>query len=337
MKRIDIFTHIWPQPYFDALIEVAGELRDMTRRVRNIPMIVDLDRRFEVMDMFEDYVQILSLGAPQLEVLGGPETALKLSRIGSDAMAELCLKYPDRFPGFIGTAPLSNPDAAVEEARRAIEELGACGMQVYTNVGGKPLDLPEYAPFFDYMASSGKPVWLHPARGAEVPDYITEQKSLYEIWWTLGWPYETQVALSRLIFSKTLDRLPNLKIITHHTCGYIPVLEGRIGPGWDQLGERTSGEDYVALRKSLKNRPIDYFKTFYADTASFGSRSAILAALDFFDLEKILFASDSPFDPEGGTMYIRETINILDNLDIGEAARRAIYQDNAVKLLGLKI
>jgi len=64
---------------------------------------------------------------------------------------------------------------------------------------------------------------------------------------------------------------------------------------------------------------------------------AILSAIDFFGVGNVLFASDAPFDPEGGPMYIRETIDIIDRLEIGEADRRAIYQDNAVKLLGLKI
>jgi len=143
--------------------------------------------------------------------------------------------------------------------------------------------------------------------------------------------------MSRLVFSKTFDRLPDLKVITHHAGGMIPFFEGRVGPGWDQLGARTSDVDYKVLLKELKHRPLDYFKMFYADTATFGSRMAILSAIDFFGVEHVLFASDAPFDPEGGPMYIRETIDIIDKLEISESDRRAIYQDNAVNLLGLKI
>ncbi|HSR72604.1 MAG TPA: amidohydrolase family protein, partial [Kiloniellales bacterium] len=326
MKKIDVFNHIWPKSFYEALAAKAGEMRGITMRSRNVPMITDLDRRFEVMDMFEDYVQILSLASPPLEIVAGPEDALELSRIGSDSMAELCARYPDRFPGFIASPPMNNPDALVEECRRAIEDLGACGVQIFSNVDGKPLDRPEFAPFFDYMASVDRPIWLHPARGADFPDYKTEDKSLYEIWWTFGWPYETSAAMARLVFSKTLERLPNLKIITHHAGAMIPFFEGRVGPGWDQLGARTSHTDYVALSKELTRRPLDYFKLFYADTATFGSRMAILSALDFFGVDHVLFASDSPFDPEGGPMYIRETIRILDELDIEETERRAIYQ-----------
>ena len=63
-------------------------------------------------------------------------------------MAALVDEYPDRFPGFIGTAIMANPEKMVADARRNIEELGALGMQIFTNVQGKPLDLPEFEPFF---------------------------------------------------------------------------------------------------------------------------------------------------------------------------------------------
>lgn len=338
MKKIDIFNHIWPKPFFDALTAHIGEMTDITMRSGAVPMMTELERRFEVMDMFgEDYCQVLSLASPPLEKLAGPEKALELSKIGSDSMAELCRKHPERFPAFIGTAPMNSPDALVEECRRAVEDLGAVGMQIFTNVAGKPLDLPEYEPFFEYMASVGKPVWLHPARGENFPDYLSEERSEYEIWWTFGWPYETSAAMARLVFSRLFDKYPGLNVITHHAGGMVPFFEGRVGPGWDQMGKRTTDRDLAAVRKALKRPHLDYFKEFYADTASFGSRKAIEHAIEFFGEDRVLFASDAPFDPEGGPMYIRETIEILDSLDVSEATRRKLYQDNAVELLGLKI
>lgn len=338
MKKIDIFTHIWPEPFFDALIAHIGTMTDITRRSGAVPMMTDLDRRFEVMDMFgSDYRQVLSLASPPLEKLAGPEKALELSRIGSDSMAELCTKHPDRFPGFIGTAPMNNMEACVAECRRAIEDLGAVGMQIFTNVNGKPLDLAEFEPFFEYMAGVGKPVWLHPARGANFPDYLTETQSEYEIWWTFGWPYETSAAMARMVFSRLFDKYPGLKVITHHAGGMVPFFEGRVGPGWDQMGARTTDRDLAAVRRALKRPHLDYFKEFYADTATFGSASAIRHAIEFFGEDRVLFASDAPFDPEGGPMYIRETIRILDEMDIPETVRRKLFQDNAVALLGLKL
>lgn len=333
MKKIDIFNHIWPKPYFDKIQEIAPNLKDMGRRVANVPMITDLDERFRVMDMFESYYQVLSLASPPPEMIGNAEQALDLVKIGNDCQAELVQKYPNRFPGFIASLPMNNPEGFIFEAKRAVTELGAFGLQIFTNAAGKPMDSPEFTTLYDLVAEMDVPLWVHPTRPSTMADYPTEDRSYYEIWWTLGWPYETAVFMSRMVFSKIFERHPNIKIITHHGGGLIPMLEGRVGPGWDQLGSRTSWADYTVLLKELKHRPIDYFRMFYADTALFGARAATECALDFFGVNHFLFASDSPFDPEKGPMFIRETIKIIDNLDISDEDRAKIYYRNAEKVL----
>jgi len=337
MRKLDIFTHIWPKKFHEALLKTTGQMKDMHRRSEAVPMMTDLDRRFQVMDMFDGYQQILSLASPPPDAAGDKAAWRELSRIGSDGMAELCQKYPDRFPSFIASVAMRDPDGAVEEARRAVKELGACGIQIYSNVAGKALDAPEFRPVFKEMHSLGKPIWIHPARTAKFPDYQTEQESLYEIWWTFGWPYESSAAQARIVFSKMLDELPNLKIIIHHAGGMVPFFEGRVGPGWDQLGARTSNRDYRPLLKELKRPHLEYFKKFfYADTATFGSRSALVCALDFYGVDHVLFASDAPFDPEGGPMYIRETLRVIDSLDISRDDREKLYYKNACALLGIQ-
>jgi uncharacterized protein len=337
MRKIDIFTHIWPKAFHEALLKTTGQMKDMHRRSEAVPMMTNLDRRFEVMDMFEDYQQILSLASPPPDVAGERPAWRELARIGSDGMAELCQKYPNRFPSFIASVPMRDPEGAVEEARRAVKDLGACGIQIYSNVAGKALDAPEFRPVYREMEKLGKPIWIHPARTAKFPDYQTEQESLYEIWWTFGWPYESSAAQARIVFSKMLDEMPNLKFIIHHAGGMVPFFEGRVGPGWDQLGARTSNVDYRPLLKELKLPHLEYFKKFfYADTATFGSKSALVCALDFYGIDHVLFASDAPFDPEGGPMYIRETLRVIDSLDISKGDREKLYYKNACKLLGIK-
>ena len=337
MLKIDLFNHIWPVPFYEKLKRALGPMVDITRRSEAVPMMTDLAERFRVMDRFEDYQQVLSLASPPLELIKDPKVSAELARVGNDGMQELCVKYPERFPGFIASLPMNDPDAAAAEIRRAVEDLGALGVQIFTNVAGKPLDAPEFRPVFEMMAAYDKPIWLHPTRGANFPDYLTETRSLYEIWWTFGWPYETSVALARLVFAKIMQELPKLKIITHHAGGMVSFFEGRVGPGWDQLGARTSSEDYSVLLKELSQRPVDYFRRFYADTATFGSRAALVCALEFFGVDHVVFASDAPFDPEKGPMYIRETIKVINSLDISDADRRKIYHGNAAKLTGLSV
>jgi predicted TIM-barrel fold metal-dependent hydrolase len=337
--RVDAYTHFFPQRFFAKLLEVAGDYKDMGKRVRLIPALHDLDHRKKLVDSFPDYVQILSYPQPPIETFAkSPAQIDELIRMLNDGFAELCATERDHFPGWVAQISLDAPDAGVAEAERAINQLGALGVQIYTNVAGKPLDRPQYLPFWKKMNELGKPIWLHPARGANMPDYIDEKKSLYEIWWTFGWSYETAAAMGRLVFSKIMDNHPNLKIITHHFAGIVPMLEGRIGPGWDVIGERTSDEDYVALRKSLKKRPLDYFKQdFYADTAVFGGVPATKCGMEFFPRDKVVFASDCPFDPERGTMYPRLTLQILDSLDLSRADRERIDYKNLEAVTGRKL
>jgi len=332
--RIDAYTHFIPKKFLAAVENIPGAGTDIGKRMRGVPCLHDLDERRRIVGLFKDYAQILSYPMPPVEIIVAPAKVDELCRMINDGFAEIVGRHAE-FPGFVAQVSLASPAGAVAEARRAVNDLGACGVQLYSNVNGTPIDKPQYEEFWSAMEQLDKPIWLHPARDASRADYVDEKKSLYEIWWTFGWSYETAAAMARLVFSKVLDRHPDLKIIVHHFGGIVPMLEGRIGPGWDQLGARTSDEDYVSLRHSLKKRPLDYFKQdFYADTAVFGADAATVCGLAFYPAEKVVFASDCPFDPEKGTGYIRETLRILDGLNLAKDVRDKIFYKNLEKITG---
>jgi aminocarboxymuconate-semialdehyde decarboxylase len=335
--RVDAYTHFIPERFYKDVMSV-GSHKDIGKRMMGVPAIFDINVRKKVVDKFKDYCQILSYPMPPFELMTkDPEQTEEYAKIVNDGFAELCAKDPDHFPGWVAQAPMAAPDVGVREAARAMK-MGALGVQIYTNVAGRPLDDPAFEPFWKAMNKTETPIWLHPSRTASFPDYQSETKSKYEIWWTLGWSYETAAAMSRLVFSKIMDRYPKLKIITHHMGGIVPMLEGRIGPGWDQIGARTSDEDYQKLKKSLKKRPLDYFKeSFYCDSAVFGGKPATECGLAFYPNDRIVFASDCPFDPEKGTYYIRETLKIFDNLDLSKAKYKAIMHGNLEKITGRKL
>jgi predicted TIM-barrel fold metal-dependent hydrolase len=258
-----------------------------------------------------------------------------MAQVANDSMAEICARHPDRFPGFVAALPLNNIDAAIVEAERAIKTLGAKGVQIFSNINGHPMDEAQFYPLFEKMHQLDYPLWVHPTRAATTPDYSTETRSKYDLWWAFGWPYETSNFMGRLVFSGIFDKLPDLKIITHHLGAMVPYFEMRAGPGLDQLGTRSDDpEDNAALGR-LKKRPYDYFRMFYGDTAVFGSISATECGLTFFGSDHVLFASDAPFDPEGGSGYIRETLRVLDGITCSIEDRQKIYEGNAKRLLKL--
>ncbi len=326
---IDIYTHLAPRSFLDRMVVLAPKLGNIVNRLLAVKPISDLDVRFRDMDSVPDYRQLISLPNPSLEEIGPAETGGELARIANDEMAELCRKYPDRFVGFAAAVHLGDVDAAIREAERAVKQLGAKGVLIYNHVAGLPLDDKRFRPFFAKMAELQRPIWLHPTRTAAVKDYAAEEKSRFEMWWCFGWPYDTSVAMTRLVFDGLFDRHPDLEIITHHCGGMIPFFDGRVGPGLEVLGARTSDEDYSQVLSSLKRPHMDYFKLFYGDTAMFGATTGVKCGLDFFGPSKIVFATDAPLGP------IKKTYDGLAAMDLLKEDRDAIFYGNAARLLRL--
>src|SRR3954467_562036 len=325
---LDIYTHILPDRFFREMSRASPKLENIGARLRGVKKLFDLQARFAEMDTLGDYRQVVSLPNPPLEEIARGETAALLARIANDAMAELCAQHSKRFPAFVAAVSLDDVDAALKEAERAITTLGARGIQIFTNIAGRPLDDERYKPVFALMAAHDLPIWLHPARTASMPDYASEMKSRFEMWWCFGWPYETTVAMARLVFAGVFDRHPGLKIVTHHLGGgMIPFFDGRIGAGMEVLGQRTSDEDYSKIIPSLKRPHLDYFREFHADTALFGAGNGLTCGLDFFGADRVVFATDAPLGP------IAKTLAAVNALDLEDGARQNIMVGNAARLM----
>jgi aminocarboxymuconate-semialdehyde decarboxylase len=144
--------------------------------------------------------------------------------------------------------------------------------------------------------------------------------------------------MARMVFGGFFDKLPTMRLITHHCGGMLPFFAGRAETLWAQLGSRSAPgeEDYDAILKRMSKPLIEYFKMFYGDTVLGGSASALRCGLDFFGAEHVVFASDCPFDPEGGPMFIREGIRSVEDLNLSDADKHKIYTANALRLLKMK-
>jgi predicted TIM-barrel fold metal-dependent hydrolase len=217
--KLDIFPHIFPQAYFERVKKIAAgnpALAATIMRWLHIPVLWNLDARKTMMKQFKGYKQVLTLSLPAIEFLAGPEESPALARLANEGMAEIVAQSPDSFPAFVASLPMNNVPAALAEMDYAITRLGAKGIQVFTNVNGRPLDDPEFYPVFERCVKRyDLPIWLHPARTSKFADYPVESKSKYEIWWLFGWPYETSACMARIVFSGMLQKLPDMKIITH--------------------------------------------------------------------------------------------------------------------------
>ena len=256
---IDVFNHFMPKAYLDRLGTLIPGHVVLTAFPR-LKTLWDVDARLALLEKFDGLQQVLSLANPPLELIAPPDKTPELARMANDALAELCRRHADRFPAFIAALPMNNIDATLAEIDRAVNDLGARGVQLFTNVGGKPLSAPEFRPIFRRMVAHDLPVWLHPMRGPNFPDYASEQTSEAEIWFSFGWPYETSACVTRLIYSRLFDELPALKIITHHMGGMIPYFAGKINLGFRRIFFGTPERNPAAEDAGLKKPVMDYFK-----------------------------------------------------------------------------
>jgi aminocarboxymuconate-semialdehyde decarboxylase len=167
---------------------------------------------------------------------------------------------------------------------------------------------------------------------ADHPEYKTENLSRYRVFSTFGWPYETTVAMTRLVCGGVLERYPNLKIVTHHCGGMVPYFAERIRQ-FMQAMERRDKEPF-----ELTKDAVDYYQMFYNDTALYGNPKALECAHAFFGADRLLFGVDFPLgDTEMGSRNYLQTINAIDQMAITEEDRKKIYEDNARNLMRLLI
>jgi aminocarboxymuconate-semialdehyde decarboxylase len=330
--KIDIFPHIMPPEYVTALEDkVPPNVFLPYHNVHKIfPALTDLKQRFVMMDKCPDVVQVLTLSIPFIERVMDQKTAVELAKLGNDCLAELVDKYPDRFIGAIGSLPMNDLDAAMDELDRTVNELKFKGIQICTDINGKPLDAPEFMPLYDKMVSYDLPILLHPTRSRENPDYDTEDISLYRLHHMFGWPYDTSAAMIRLVMSKVLQNYPKIKFITHHCGAMIPFFDKRITTFLsDPAGIHETGD--------LDKSPIAYLKMFYADTALSGGVAGLMCGYSFFGADHILFGTDMPYGSRGDFMVLEEVIKAIEQMNIPDDEKEKIFSGNAISLFHLKV
>jgi uncharacterized protein len=330
---VDAYAHISPPRYTEAIRKAYPGFYNQI--LGGSPPLFDLTERFKIMDLYPEVVQVLTVGpVPPLEAFAEASKTAELARMANDEMAELVSKYRSRFVAAIALLPMNDVEASLKEADRAINDLGFRGIYMHTNINGKPLDSPEFLPLFEKMARYDLPIYLHPWRGNEMTDYSSEKESKFMIASIFGWPYETTVAMTRIVFSGILDKFPNLKIITHHAGGMVPYYEQRILQHYGQQ-DRMGKAAYI---KKLTKTPVEYYKMFYNDTAIHGNTPALMLAYHFWGADRILFGADMPLgDHYHGFRSYRQTLNAIQAMEIPDEEKQKILSKNALKLLRLPV
>jgi len=293
-RTVDIHAHVaipeavaFMRPFIDmeriALAHFANAptrtVNQEQERNRGVAMS-DFEDRLKVLDAQGIDVQVVAPPPFQCYYQSPPEECIKGTRMVNDGLAAWVGQRPDRFAA-LGTLPLSDPDEAVNELERCMGPLGMKGVEVLTNVDGEELASPRFAPVWAKAEALGALVMIHPngfTHGERFRDYYFSN--------VVGNPLETTLALHHLIFSGTLERCPDLKILAVHGGGYLPSYAGRIDHAW---GARQD------CQASLPHPPTYYLKKIWFDSVVF-SHHQLAYLVSLYGADKIVMGSDYPFD-----------------------------------------
>lgn len=321
--KIDMFTHAVPESYKKALGKVAPHLEEHTDLM---PTLFDMDRRFRIMDGYDDIRQVVTLALTASLVLNDPALAVEFARRANDSMAELVNQYPERLAAGVASIPTTHMDAALGELERAVEKLKLKGVQLFTPIKGSPVDLTNSLPLFEKMAAYDLPIWIHPVKPIDRSGY-----KKYFIDHVFGWPFESVAAMTSLVLDGLFERFPRVKVIVHHCGATAPFFDGRIAEAYYGSSTFHGMKHEGGLTRPL----IDYFKMFYGDTALSGGTAGLMCGYEFFHADHMLFATDMPYDAELGARTVRLTLAAVERMNISQADKEMIYCGNAKRLLKL--
>ena len=274
--------------------------------------MTDVAKRLEDMARVGIDTEVLSLSTPNVYFVEG-KAQVEVARLVNDAYAELAQRHPGRFLGF-ASIPMDDPDAALMEVRRAMDELRMQGVIVLSNIRGRALADPVYRPFFEEADRRRLCVFVHPMIPAAA-DAFTE----YVLGPIVGFPFDTTVAIAKLCYAGVFKDLPNIRWLVAHAGGAIPYLMERLDSGW---------RDFAECRVNIDQPPSFYLKRLYYDTVTFSPHNLRLLR-DVVGADHMVMGSDYPHLLGS----IEKAVTSIEGMDSSPAEKERVFSGTALSIL----
>jgi len=321
---IDWHNHFYPDPYIKGLAKESTyakvEKDDQDRLLIHyegdynivVGAHIDIEERLKGMDKAGIDLHVLTLTTPSVE-REETKTGIKLAELANDGYRDIIEQYPERFIA-LAALPLQDPEAAALELKRAVTELGLRGGTLMSNINGKPLDSKNLSPIYEMAVKLDVPLYIHPT--SPINSKAMEDYRLVPI---LGFGVDTSLAVLRLVFSGTLEKYPNLKLVASHLGGVYPYLRGRIEIGYNA---------YPECKENINKPPSHYLKKIFMDSIIYDN-DVLMSTLAFCGAEKIVLGSDDPHQIGD----IEQAVSRINQLDISDHEKQLILSENSRKLL----
>ena len=327
---IDAYTH-WAAPELRHYMnQQSGKAGPYDAFYEHNSLFDDVSKRLKFMD---EYGIESSIMAPSPWVESTPVVAqnaakfAEAARVCNDAQTRAAKAAPERLLN-LACLPSSSGEAMVEELDRAIHQLGMVGCELPVGPTMKRMDHPDMEALYAEAEKLGVGIWLHPSRPITYSDYQDETASKYLDWQSLGWLHDTSSAMVRIVMSGVFDRYPKVKIIVHHSGAMVAQFAGRMEACWADF--ENSG---VPLGTSISKPYIDHFRKFYTDSAIFNHDPDLLHhAWKFFGPDKMLFGSDTPYEPQRGA-FVNASRSSVEAMPITDEQKAMVYRGNIKSLL----
>src|SRR5579863_2688098 len=257
---------------------------------------------------------VVSINQPGVLLLEAEE-AVAVARDANDELMQLARDSDGAIEG-LATLPWQDTTAAIAELEHAAS-IGLKGAMVCSNIAGEPLDAPAFDPTFGAAAARSMPLLLHPTMPRDVSTL-----SDHGLICGAGFLFDTTTAVLRMIFARTFDRHPSLKVLLAHAGSLLPLLAGRI--------EREYARGALPLSLPEGRQPGEYVRRLYTDTIA-GSPKALELAIELVGPDHVCFGSDFPFNDQRQALDL-----VLSATADDDALRAALCGGNACALFDVK-
>lgn len=274
---IDVHAHFLPASY----VEAAG-LAGMAHPdgIAHWPPW-DVGAALDLMGSLGIATSILSVSTPGL-LLGGGTDVVGLARRVNDEGAALAHAHPGRL-GFFASLPLPDVGPAVDEAVRALDDLGAAGVVLMTNYDGLYLGDRRMDPLFAALDERRAVVFVHPTS-----PMCWECTALDRPRPLLEFFFDTTRAIVNYLLNGGRQRFPGVEVIVPHAGAALPVLADRVA-GFVERGAMTVDVSAAQVVEGLRS--------LWFDLAGHAAAQQSHAIRRLVGVDRLLYGSDYPFTP----------------------------------------